>query len=92
MSSNLHDFQNGSARYYGVQFGLVTDISDPEGAHRVRVNIPGIADPETDWLFPMISGGGSAQRGGHVVPVLGAKVAVWFHDSFRNVNSLASIV
>lgn len=57
--------------------GTVADVQDPRGLHRVRVNIPGIAEP-TDWLFPMTAGGGSAERGGHVVPELGADVCVWF--------------
>jgi hypothetical protein len=78
--SNLEDQQSGLVRYYGVQFGFVTDIADPMGLHRVKVNIDGIAEPETDWLFPMIDGGGSADRGGHIVPDVGAKCAVWFHN------------
>jgi hypothetical protein len=78
MSTNLEDHDAGLARYYGMLTGTVADNVDPKGLHRVCVLIPGIADPQTDWLFPLTSGGGSPERGGHVVPDIGADVAVWF--------------
>lgn len=79
MSSNLEDHQAERVRYYGLLCGTVTNVVDPKGLHRVRANIPGIAEPESDWLFPITMGGGGPQRGGHVVPAVGSDVCVWFH-------------
>lgn len=72
--------QAGASRYYGAQMGTVVDNVDPRGLHRVKVKIPGIAEPSTDWAFPLTSGGGSRERGGHVAPDVGADVVVWFHQ------------
>lgn len=80
MSSQLEDIQNKDARYYGAQKGTVVDNADPQGLHRCRIRVAGIADPYTDWSLPLTSGGGSAQRGGHIVPAVGADVVVWFHQ------------
>ncbi len=79
MSSQIEDIANGAARYYGMQLGTVVDVADPLGLHRAKVLVPGIADPATDWLYPAIMGGGSAERGAHAVPDVGATVAVFFH-------------
>jgi hypothetical protein len=57
--------------------GVVVDNADPDGRHRVRVRIAGIIDPQSGWCYPLTAGGGSAQRGGHVVPAIGADVVVW---------------
>lgn len=57
--------------------GVVVDNKDPEGLHRVRFRIPGLLD-KSDWAFPVTSGGGSAQRGGHIVPAEGADIVAWF--------------
>lgn len=84
MSSNLDDHARGDARYYGMQMGTVAENADPLGLHRVQVRIPGIAEPSTDWAFPLTAGGGSRDRGGHVVPDVGADVAVWFHQGDPN--------
>lgn len=88
MSSNLEDQQAQRVRYYGVQRGVVTNIADPMGLHRVKAIIPGIIEPESDWLYPLTAGGGSPQRGGHVVPAVGSDVAVWFHNGDPNGNSV----
>lgn len=79
MSSQLEDADNGLPRYYGMLLGFVSDIEDPLGLHRAKVQIPGISEPSTDWLYPATMGGGSAERGGHVMPDVGATTAVWFH-------------
>lgn len=84
MSSNLEDTAGRQVRYYGMQLGTVVDNADPLGLHRVRVQIPTIAEPSTDWCLPLTMGGGSPQRGGHVVPAMGADVAVWFHQGDPN--------
>lgn len=84
MSSNVEDHLRGDARYYGLQMGTVIENADPDGLHRVRVRIPGIAEPSTGWAFPLTAGGGSKGRGGHVVPDVGADVALWFHQGDPN--------
>lgn len=84
MSSSIEDLQDGHACYYGVQMGKVVANEDPKGLHRVQALIPGIAEPSTDWLSPITSGGGSGERGGHVVPDVGAVVCVWFHNGDPN--------
>src|SRR6185369_14508550 len=78
--TNIEDHAAGNVRYYGMQIGQVTDVTDPEGLHRVRALIPGIADPSTDWLLPLTIGGGAPGRGGHIVPKVGATVAIFFHQ------------
>jgi hypothetical protein len=72
----------------GLQIGIVTDNKDPEGRYRVKIQIPGIIDADdqdpssqgisTDWAPPMGTFGGGPQRGGFVVPSIGAKVGVLF--------------
>lgn len=57
--------------------GVVVDNVDPEGLHRVRVDVPGVTKLSA-WARPLTAGGGSPQRGGHIVPAVGADVAVWF--------------
>lgn len=83
--SNIEDHAEGKIRHYGMQIGLVTDNVDPgiangKGNHRVRAMIPGLVEPQTDWLLPLTAGGGGPQRGGHIVPSIGSKIAIWFHQ------------
>lgn len=77
MPSNIEDFQAGNVRYYGPLHGVVIDNADPDGLHRIRAQVPGITD-ETRWAWPRTSGGGSPQRGGHIVPHVGADVIIEF--------------
>ncbi len=69
--------QAGRIRYYGVYPGVVVDNADPTGDHRVRVRIDGLLDPSA-WARPLTAGGGSKERGGHLVPAVGADVYVQF--------------
>jgi hypothetical protein len=62
---------------HGAQAGIVIDNVDPMGLHRVRLRVIGIMDV-SPWAFPLTAGGGSPQRGGHIVPAVGADVVVWF--------------
>ena len=67
----------GQVKYYALEAGVVIDRKDPRGLHRIRARIPGLID-KTAWAFPLTNGGGSPQRGGHIVPALGADVAIQF--------------
>jgi hypothetical protein len=66
-----------NGRHYGAMRGTVTDNVDPEGRHRVKVLVHAL-DIETGWAYPLTLGGGSKDRGMHIVPEVGADVAVWF--------------
>lgn len=58
--------------------GIVADRTDPLKIGRVKVMIPGVAEPSTGWAFPLSIGSGENQRGWFDVPEVGAEVAVWF--------------
>jgi Type VI secretion system/phage-baseplate injector OB domain len=72
----------------GMQIGTVYDNADPEGRYRVQIQIPGLVDVDeetqaqatTDWAPPLGTTGGGAARGGFVVPAIGSKVGVLFHN------------
>lgn len=65
-------------RYLGLYDGTVVNNADPELLGRVRVNIPGLIEPESAWAEPVGTAGGSAQKGDFNVPELGASVTVQF--------------
>lgn len=69
-------------RIYGLCEGEVIDTKDPQGRRRVRAKLTRCRFPidDTGWLSPRTNGGGGPQRGGHVVPPLGARVLVQFVD------------
>jgi uncharacterized protein involved in type VI secretion and phage assembly len=78
VSSAIEDAQERKHAYYAPEHGKVVDNADPEGLHRVRIEIPGLVE-KTAWAYPIgSSGGGSAQRGAGRVPDMGADVIVWF--------------
>lgn len=66
--------------------GIVVDVKDERGMHMIRARIPGFIDADpvtgevatTRWAKPLTLGGGSPQRGGHVVPAVGSQVVIWF--------------
>ena len=72
--------EQGQARYLGVYDGLVTDNADPIKRGRVKVKIPGLCEPSTNWALP--AGGshssGESGRGGFDPPKKGAAVFVQF--------------
>lgn len=75
-----HDEMGGS-KYTAVYRGQVVDIADPEKIGRVKVIIPGLIDPASNWAFPAgLPGSGGLNRGLYMVPPLGATVCVWFHQ------------
>lgn len=64
---------------YGVFHGTVVDREDPKVLGRVRVLVPGLIEPASEWALPDgTAGGGSAARGKYAVPELGADVFVQF--------------
>lgn len=71
-------FSDGSPRFHGLYEATVMENVDPEGKWRVRAKVDGITDLCT-WARPHGTiGGGGPQRGGWVVPDIGADVFVQF--------------
>jgi hypothetical protein len=74
--------EDGEAKHYGLYPGLVVDNLDPKKRGRVKVEIPGLCEPSTDWALPI--GGshssGVANRGGFDPPKKDAAVIVAFLD------------
>lgn len=65
-------------KLYGLYEGPVVDNKDPRKLGRVRVNIPGVAEPTT-WAFPLgWAGAGGKKRGGWHPPPIGAEVGILF--------------
>lgn len=78
MSTAIEDAQQGKHAYYAPHLGTVIDNADPEGLHRVRVEIPNLIE-KSHWAWPFgTNGGGSKQRGAWRVPEKGASVIVQF--------------
>lgn len=68
-------------RLLGLYLGRVTNRQDPDGLGRVKVEVPGLLEPESTWAWPLGSpGGGTAQRGHFEPPAVEATVAVLFHQ------------
>jgi len=74
------DPNNPGPRLPDVAIGVVTNRVDPMKLRRVRVRIPGLIEPESGWVWPMTVGGGAARHGAHIVPLVGADVAVFFNQ------------
>jgi hypothetical protein len=78
-------------RLLGMHIGYVTHRDDPEGLGRVRVCIPGLLEPYSNWAWPLgTSGGGSKSNGFFAVPEVGAEIAIWFRGSFEQVHYLSA--
>lgn len=74
--SNEHD--GPGRKFIGYYEGPVVDNKDPKKLGRVRVRIPGVAEP-TGWALPIgAPGAGAKKRGGWNPPPIGAEVGVWF--------------
>jgi len=83
MSNTQFDDDIGThdTRLPGMYVGYVTARKDPEGLGRVRVCIPGVLEPESNWAWPLgTSGGGYKDQGFFAVPEEGAEVAVFFNQ------------
>jgi hypothetical protein len=74
--------ENGDDKHHGMFPGLVVDNLDPQKRGRVKVEVPGLCEPSTNWALPI--GGshssGEANRGGFDPPKVGAAVVVAFLD------------
>lgn len=78
--------------FYGKYRGVVVDNADPEQLGRVRLMVPsvfgGVADRDataddpfvTDWAWPCVPCGGTADQGFFFIPDIGAKVWVEFEE------------
>ena len=74
--------EDGESKHYGLYPGLVVDNLDPKKRGRVKIEIPGLCEPSTDWALPI--GGshssGVANRGGFDPPKKDAAVIGAFLD------------
>lgn len=75
------EFDTDDPRYTALYIGEVVDREDPESLGRVRVRIPGLVEPSSNWAFPLGTlGGGNDRRGFFAVPEKGSEVGVLFHQ------------
>jgi uncharacterized protein involved in type VI secretion and phage assembly len=66
-------------RWLGIYDGFVFDNLDPLLIGRVRVGVPGLIEPCSDWALPVGSAGaGSDARGLWCIPTVGSNVSVMF--------------
>ncbi len=73
----------GPTDIIGPHLGIVTQVDDPEGRYRVKVEVPGLA-PESDWAEPFGTlGGGGPQRGGFIPMKPGDSVLVFWLNCDR---------
>ncbi len=75
--SNEHDSED--LKFVALYHGVVTNNADPLKIGRVKLRIPGVVEPDSDWAFPLaMAGGGENAIGFYAVPKIGAEVGVWF--------------
>jgi hypothetical protein len=69
-------------KYYGLLWGHVADIEDPDNLNRVRAYVPAIAEPKTTgWLTPGAWPGAGKDGQGSQYPVqVGGTVGVFFEQ------------
>jgi hypothetical protein len=73
------DIERDDTRLPGMYLGYVTNRQDPERLGRVRVCVPGLLEPESEWAWPLGTvGGGAKDRGAFFVPAEGAECALFF--------------
>jgi len=69
----------GGRKYLAPYDGIVLDNRDPLLLGRVKLTVPGLIEPSSDWVFPIGSpGGGGMRRGFFFVPPIHATVSVRF--------------
>lgn len=75
------DYDDPIPKINSLQIGEVVDRDDPLGLGRIRIRIPGLIEPASNWAWPLgSSGGGSEDEGFFNVPQVGAEVAVLFKN------------
>jgi len=73
------NYNHPDQKILGLQIGYVVDRDDPLNLGRVRVNVPGVVEPASNWAWPLgAPGGGSSDRGIWWIPEDGAEVGVFF--------------
>lgn len=65
-------------KHTALYMGVVVDNADPERLGRVKVRVPGLIDPSSNWALPLGLGGGAKERGLFWPPDVGADVGVMF--------------
>jgi hypothetical protein len=72
-------------KLYGPFEGTVTKRDDPSKLGKIKINIPGLFEPETPmWVQPIcVPGGGNAQRGHYEPPSVGSNVGIHFIQGDR---------
>lgn len=66
-------------KFVALYEGVVVDNRDPLNIGRVRLQVPGLLEPASDWAMPLANpGGGSDGVGTYWVPQIGAEVGVFF--------------
>lgn len=72
--------ENGEVKHFGFETGLVVDNADPKKRGRVKIEVPGLCEPSTNWALPIGGSHSSGQdsRGGFDPPAIGAAVVVGF--------------
>ena len=80
MFSNFDDdIGRNDTKLLGMYVGYVTDRDDPLRLGRVRVCIPGMIEPASNWAWPLGTGGGGSKNNGFfAVPEVGAEAALFF--------------
>lgn len=63
---------------FGVYSGEIVAIDDPVGLGRVRVRVPGLLEPRSEWAWPFGMPGSGRKRGLYKVPPIGSEVVVMF--------------
>ena len=81
MISNFDDdIGQSDTKLLGMYVGYVTDRDDPLQLGRVRVVVPGLIEPASNWAWPLgTGGGGSKNTGFFAVPEVGAEAALFFN-------------
>lgn len=67
MTHELFNDARHESRLWGFRLGYVTARDDPEKLLRVKVCVPGLLEPHSDWAWQLGSGGaknGHARCGG----------------------------
>lgn len=63
----------------GIYDGQVIDNRDPLLIGRLKVVVPGVLEPVTDWVYPVCYPGASSDgRGFWCIPQVGANISVMF--------------